>query len=167
MPQRYFFDTSALVGRYLVGAPGHAWVQALCDPAQPNLIGIVEITAAELAATYNQLVRGGTLRRIVCDRALTLFWRQIDAGAYNIVPVTSALVRRAADRCGVNSLKGYDAVQLAAALVHHEDARAFDASPAAAGAPALGGPIFLTEDIRLAAAATAEGFTIDNPVARP
>lgn len=167
MPQRYFFDTSALVARYLTGAPGHSWVQALCDPAQSNLIGIVDITGAELAATYNQLVRGGTLRRIVCDRALALFWHQVDAGAYNIVPVTSVLVRQAADLCRVHSLKGYDAVQLAAALIYREDARAFDLSQTAAGAVALGDPIFLTEDKRLTTAAAAEGFTVDNPVTHP
>jgi hypothetical protein len=113
MPQRYFLDTSALVSRYLRSATGYAWMGALCDPAAGNVIGLVEITGAELAATFNQMVRGGQIRKRLCDRSLVEFWQQVDGREYHIVPVTSALVRRAADLCGVHSLKGYDAVQLA------------------------------------------------------
>jgi predicted nucleic acid-binding protein len=167
MPQRYFLDTSALVSRYLRSATGYAWMGALCDPAAGNVIGLVEITGAELAATFNQMVRGGQIRKRLCDRSLVEFWQQVDGREYHIVPVTSALVRRAADLCGVHSLKGYDAVQLAAALLYRDDARALNAATVATGGPAYGDPIFLTEDNRLAQAATAEGFAVDTPLAHP
>lgn len=164
MPNRYFLDTSALVARYLTRAPGHVWTRDQCDPAGGNPIALVEITGAELSATFNQMTRGGQLGRRTCDRVLAAFWQQMDGGEYHIVPVTSALVRRAADLCGVHSLKGYDAIQLAAALLYRDDARTLDTVTAAPGGTPLGDPIFLTEDKRLADAATAEGFTVDNPL---
>jgi hypothetical protein len=45
--------------------------------------------------------------------------------------------------------------------------RVTDAVNAANGRPVLGDPTFLTEDNRLATAATAEGFTVDSPLAHP
>jgi len=166
MPNRYFLDTSALVARYLTRAPGHTWTRDLCDPASGNQIALVEITGAELAAAFNQILRSGQLGNRIRDRVLAAFWQQMDGGEYQVIPVTSALVRRASDLCNTHPLKGYDAVQLAAALTFRDDARAFDAS-AAPGGPIFGDPIFLTEDNRLATAATAEGFTVDSPLAHP
>jgi predicted nucleic acid-binding protein len=91
----------------------------------------------------------------------------MDSGGYHVIPVTSALIRRAADLCNMRPLKGYDAVQLAAALMYRDDARAFDAQTAASSSAILGDPIFLTEDKRLAAAASAEGFIVDSPLSHP
>jgi glucose-6-phosphate dehydrogenase assembly protein OpcA len=70
----YYLDTSALLPLLMRGAPGHAWLNALCDPATGNLIAIAEITEAEIAAALNQLVRGGVLKRNRCATALALFW---------------------------------------------------------------------------------------------
>ncbi len=164
MAQRYFLDTSALVPRYLRLAGGHVWVEALCASTTGNVIALVEIAGVEFCAALNQTVRGGTLRKRISNRRIAAFWNDIDTGAYEIIPVTGILVRRAADLCSVHSLKGYDAVQLAAALTYREDARVFDAAEAAAGRPVLGDPIFLTEDRQLATAAAAEGFAVDNPL---
>jgi predicted nucleic acid-binding protein len=167
MPQRYFLDTSALLARFLARAAGHNWVRGLCDPAARNTIAIVEITGAELAASLHQMVRGGNLRQRTCDRAYTAYWLQVDASEYQIVAVTSILVRRAADLCRSHSLRGYDSVQLAAGLTFRDDARLADSQSADLGNPILGDPIFLTEDRRLAEAALAQGFTIDSPVNHP
>ncbi len=167
MPAAYFLDTSALIPQYLTRAPGHAWVESICAPASQNIIAIAEITEAEFAAALNQLARGGTLRRKRCDTVLALFWVRVDTGAYTTVPVSSQLIRRAAQLCSVHSLKGYDAVQLAAALTFRDDIRVADAASLAAGGAIVGDPIFLTEDNRLAAAAGAEGFTVDSPLAHP
>ena len=167
MPNRYFLDTSALLACYLARAPGHAWIRGICDPASHNTIAIVEITGAELAASLHQLTHGGVLRRKTCDSSVAAYWLQVGSRQYRIVPVTSALVRRAADLCGMHSLRGYDAVQLAAALTFRDDARTADANSASAGGTPLGDPIFLAEDKRLSDAATAEGFAIDNPRSHP
>lgn len=168
MPQRFFLDTSALVVRYLRRAIGHAWVQHICDDASHNTITIAEITEAELAATMNQLVRGGLMRASSCKRSLAVFWRQVDGNEYRILHVTSPIIRRAADLCDVHSLKGYDAVQLACALTYRDDVRIADAAAASiAGGPTLGDPILLTEDKRLSDAARAEGFAVDTRAAHP
>jgi predicted nucleic acid-binding protein len=167
MPVRYFLDTSALVARYLRWAAGHVWMRGICDPTSGNTIALVEIVGAEFAAACNQMMRGGLLRRRTCDRALTEFWTHIDGGGYQILPVNSLLVRRAADLCATHSLKGYDAVQLAAALTFRDDTRTADATITSTSGLILGDPIFQTEDNRLATAATAEGFTVDSPLAHP
>ncbi|MGH2514470.1 MAG: type II toxin-antitoxin system VapC family toxin [Ktedonobacterales bacterium] len=168
MPQRFFLDTSALIVRYLRRAVGHAWVQRICDDASHNTITIAEITEAELAATMNQLVRGGLMRNTSCKRVLSVFLRQVDGNEYRILPITSSVIRRAASLCDVHSLKGYDAIQLACALTYRDDVRIADAAAASiAGAPLLGDPIFLAEDKRLGDAARAEGFTVDTPAAHP
>jgi predicted nucleic acid-binding protein len=130
-------------------------------------MAIAEITESELAAALNQLVRGRVIRKKTPDEALVLFWDQINAGEYRIIPIILTLIRHAADLCNLHSLRGYDTVQLAAALTFREDIRLADAAGAAAGGTPLGDPIFLTEDKRLADAATAEGFAVDTPTAHP
>jgi uncharacterized protein len=163
VPQRYFFDTSALIARYLVRAAGHAWVEQLRDPANQNSMALAEVTGAELAAALFQLARGNTIRRRLAENAVAHYWREIDSDAYHVVPISGAIVRRAADLCAVHALRGYDAVQLACALTFRDDARAADALPSTQ--TPLGDPIFITEDRRLMAAASAEGFPVDTPLA--
>ena len=170
MPSLYFLDTSALLPGFLPRAPGNAWVKSICDTQAHNVITIAEVTAAELAASLNQLVRGGIVRKKRCAEALALFWDQVDSGSYNIIPVTSSIVRRAADLCEFHPLRGYDAVQLATALAFRDVARAArqtNATGAAQSAVGFDDPIFLTEDNRLTSAATAEGFAVDTPLAHP
>jgi hypothetical protein len=93
MPQRYFLDTSALVARYLRSATGYAWIGALCDPAAGNVLALVEITGAELAATFNQMVRGGR------DAGAPLPRGERSAGIYrvsvvSVISVVSLWLRR-------------------------------------------------------------------------
>lgn len=167
MPSRYFMDTSALIARFLTRAVGHRWMQAICDQSTGNSIAIAEITAAELASAFNQLARGGALRKSRCDQSLALFRQQVAAGHYQLVPVTWDNIERAATLCDVHPLRGYDAVQLACALAFREDARLLDAAAAVAGTATPGDPIFVTEDQRLSAGAAAEGFMVDSPLLHP
>ncbi|MGH2517979.1 MAG: type II toxin-antitoxin system VapC family toxin [Ktedonobacterales bacterium] len=161
MSVSYFFDTSALLPRFLRGSPGHLWVEHVCSPASGNTIALAQVTLAELAASLNQLVRGGILRRRRIEIALSALWRQVDASEYSLIPVDLMMVRRAAALCDVHSLKGYDAIQLACALTVRDSVRA------APAAMSLGEPVFLTEDNRLHDAALAEGFVVDTPLAHP
>ncbi|MGO8949963.1 MAG: type II toxin-antitoxin system VapC family toxin [Ktedonobacterales bacterium] len=149
MPAPYYLDTSALLPRLLKRAPGHAWVEHICGADSQNVIALAEITEAEIAASLNQLVRGGTLRQKLCNDALALFWSQVKGNEYTIIPVTTPIVRRAADLCGMRALKGYDAVQLACALIFREDVRRTNAANTNPDDLALADPIFLTEDERL------------------
>lgn len=136
-------------------------------PSQHNVVALAEITAVEIASALNQLVRAGTLKRNRLATALAVFWSQIDSGHYLILPISTSIIRRAAELCSLHSLKGYDAVQLACALTFRDDIRSADISLAATGGIAIGDPIFVTEDLRLRDAANAEGFTIDSPISHP
>lgn len=160
----YFVDTSALLPRLLRRAPGHSWLNQICDPQSQNLITIAEVTEVEVAAALNQLVRGGALRKKVCDEALALFWRQVDTGEYNVVPVSTGLIRRASELCSFRAVKGYDAIQLTCALVTRDTVRLSDAVSVAHGGSPLGDPIFLTSDNKLSEAAVAEGLVVDSPL---
>jgi hypothetical protein len=142
-------------------------MQTICDSSTGNSITIAEITAVELVSALNQLARGGVLRRTRRDQSLALFWQQVAAAQYQLVPVTWTNIERAASLCDIHPLRGYDAVQLACALAYRDDARLLDAAVVAPGTGPLGDPIFVTEDQRLSTAATAEGFTVDSPLLHP
>jgi predicted nucleic acid-binding protein len=166
LPQRrrYYFDTNALLARFLTRVPGSAMVRALCEPDAHHTLLLAEITEVELCATLNQLRRGGGLRTRTCERLITIFWQQTSAGEYAILPITTEIVRRAAALCAVHSLRGYDAVQLSCALVARDAARLADAdADASAEGVVAGDPIFLTADKRLQQAVLAEGFVLLDP----
>lgn len=165
--QRYYLDTSALIARYLVRAPGHAWTRDICEPRNGNTLILAQITGAELGAALNQLARTGALRKKLTDAGIAAFWTQVSAGEFVFVPITIAVVQSAADLCGTYPLKRYDGVQLACALVAREDARLADAATSVSRGQPLGDPIFLTEDHKLRDAAAAEGFAVDSPLAHP
>jgi uncharacterized protein len=166
LPQRrrYYFDTNALLARFLTRVPGSAMVRSLCEPNAHHTLLLAEITEVELCATLNQLRRGGGLRTRTCERLIAIFWQQVSAGEYAILPVTAAIVHRAAALCAVHSLRGYDAVQLSCALAGRDAARLADADAKVSAAGAVAGdPIFLTADKRLQQAALAEGFVLLDP----
>lgn len=167
MSTAYFLDTSALLLRFLTKLAGHTWVQEICDPSQRNLLIIAEITETEIASALNQLVRGNIIRRKSCDIALTAFWTQVNNGEYVVVPISTTIVRRAAELCNVRPLKGMDALQLACALSARDDLRLVAPLGAASGGPPFNEPIFLTEDNKLRDAAIAEGFVFDTPLNHP
>lgn len=156
-PAAYFLDTSALLPRFMRRAPGYAWINQICAPEQGNVLGLAEITEAEITSALYQLTRGGVLKAKRRDTWLDLFWDQMDDGEYSIIPITSATIRSAADLCRRHPLKGYDAVQLACALAFFADMRTVKSAPATM--------MFLSEDQRLLAAASAEGFAVDSPLA--
>jgi predicted nucleic acid-binding protein len=146
----YFLDTSTLVKRY-VRETGTAWVQALAAPAAGHSLFLVRITLAELVAAVTRRERGGQLSAPSAATALADFQYDFDH-QYVIVEVSPALVARAATLARTHALRGYDAVQLAAALEVH------------AQAPSL---TLLSADAGLNAAAATEGILVDNPNTHP
>lgn len=146
----YFLDTSTVVKRYAqeIGTP---WVQALAAPAAGHLLAVVRITLAETVAAVTRKERGGFLTPQAAATALQDF--QVDfARQYVIVEVSAGLVAQAARLARKHALRGYDAVQLAAALEVHSQI------------PTL---TLLSADSNLNSAAMAEGLTTDNPNTHP
>lgn len=106
-----YLDTSALVKLY-VEEPGSTAVAAGVERA--TAVATARVTYAEARATFARLARegeltGADLRQVV--RELDEEW-----GMYGIVDVSDAVVRRAGALAERHGLRGYDAVQLAAAL---------------------------------------------------
>lgn len=108
----YFFDSSALVKRYVVES-GTQWVCDLCDPATGHTLYIVRITGAEVIAALARRTRTGSLTQSAAQNTMAAF-RDDFGGSYLISELTPALVERAMDLAQMYGLRGYDAVQLAA-----------------------------------------------------
>jgi len=148
----YYFDSSALVKRYLTEI-GSGWVLAITNPADGHTIVVAEITRVEVAAALAARHRAPAgLTRAERDDAVDLLHNHYDI-EYQSIATTPALLDRAVSLTQNYRLRSYDAVQLATALLAHEQL-------AAAGLPGL---IFTVADNDLVAAAQAEGLATENP----
>lgn len=115
----FYLDTSALVKRYCPEV-GSTWISALTNPVTGNTIILSEITMAETAAVFaakHRASRGITRRER--DDALALFQHHC-AIDYDLVPVTRATIDLAVNLTQSHRLRGYDAVQLATALLANQ-----------------------------------------------
>ena len=150
MAATYFVDSSALVKRYVLET-GTAWVQTLTAPAAGHSLFLVRITLVETVAALTRQERGGHVSAQAAAMALADFEYDF-THQYFVVEVSAALVAQAAALARSHALRGYDAVQLAAALQVH------------ALAPSL---TLLSADTGLNAATTAEGLLVDDPNSHP
>lgn len=148
----YFLDASAVVKRYLTEA-GSDTVAGLVDPSSSNTIVLAEITRVEVAAALAARHRAGTgLTRQERDNAVALLLRHCEQ-EYRMVPLTPEILGRAVELTQNHRLRGYDAVQLAAALVVNNSLIAAE----------LAELIFVTADRDLIRAATAEHLPAEDP----
>ncbi len=110
----YFFDTSAIVKRYVQEA-GTRWIRDLTRRGQPDLLYLARITTVELTSAVARRRRGGSLTVPRARSILTRFQRQI-VGRYVMVEMTPPLLTAAAKLTDQHALRAYDTVQLATAL---------------------------------------------------
>ena len=106
-----YLDTSALVKLYVAeegSPPVQTWVGAA------DFLFTVSITYAETRAALAQSRRAGVLSASELRKAVTEF--DLAWPGYNAIQVDEALVLRAGALAEEHALRGYDAVQLAAAL---------------------------------------------------
>jgi predicted nucleic acid-binding protein len=152
----YFFDSSALVKRYLAEV-GTAWVRGLVDPFASNTVWIAELTEVEIASAVaaRQRAPRGISRR-VRDATIALLSLHCSS-EYRLVALNRPILDTAIDLTQRHRLRAYDAVQLATAL-------ATNTALLTAGLPA---PIFIAADSDLIAAARAEGLDADDPNLHP
>ena len=151
----YYMDSSCLVKRY-VNEIGSGWVLSITDPIAENEIYTVRITGVEVVSAISRRKRDGTI--IPADAAMVIATLKNDLlNEYQIIEVTEQLVNRAMTLAETYVLRGFDAVQLAAACE-------VQALCIASGIPPLS---FLSADKGLNAAAIAEGLPVDDPNAHP
>ncbi len=148
-------DSSALVKRY-IAETGSAWVQSQTDPAAGNQLYVARITGMEMIAAITRRQRSGATPSADAAAAITAFRADL-AVAFFPLDVSEGLVSHAMDLAERHGLRGYDAVQLAAALELNARCLAAGAAP----------PLVITADTELNRAAAAEGLAVDDPNAHP
>lgn len=147
----YYLDSSAFVKRY-VAESGTPWVRDLFDPSAEHVTYTVRISGAEIVTALFTRARTGSLAPAAAATVATRFRADFER-VVAVVEVTREIVERAMDLATQRDLRGYDSVQLAAALAVHE-VRETQALP----------PLtFVCADARLNQAAAAEGLGVINP----
>lgn len=110
----YFCDTSALVKRY-VAETGSAWLTATIAPQAGNYVFIARIAFVEVISAIARRERGKHISPTDAKTAQTQFETDYSSEFFN-VEISENLINEAANLAGKHALRGYDAVQLAAAL---------------------------------------------------
>lgn len=152
----FYLDASAVVKRYSPET-GSAWVRGLTDPPTGHIIVLGEITLAEVAAALAAKYRApGGITQEERDDALALFLSHCDT-EYELIALNRFIIDRAVSLTQNHKLRGYDAVQLATALVANE-------ALTAVGLPGL---TFIAADRDLLTAANAEGLDAEDPNRHP
>jgi len=147
----YYLDTSALVKRYIQEA-GTTWLIDITDPVANHDLYIVRITGPEMIAAFFRKVRMQEMTNADASRATANFKTDF-ANQYQIVEITSDLADRAMNLAQQYGLRGYDAVQLAAASELHTVRNSM-------GLPPL---TFISADNNLNTAARADGMMTEDP----
>ena len=158
----YFFDTSALVKRY-VNETGSAWVGQVTDPKSSNKIYITRITGVEIVSALMKKVRDtkSPLPLDAAKKAIAEF-RNDFQNQYELLRITDSLLQTAMELPEKHKLRAYDAVQLSAALI-------ISTQSVQQGIPATGIPslVLVASDSELLDAAQAEGLAVDDPRNHP
>jgi predicted nucleic acid-binding protein len=147
----YFLDTSALVKRHVQEA-GTAWVRHLARAGTPHDLYLARITAVEIFAAITRRERGGSFTPAQGAAILGHFRRHLTR-RYIVVELSPTLLEDAMRLARTHGLRGYDAVQLAAA-------RMLNQQRVAAG---LSTVTLVSADAELNVAALAEGVLVEDP----
>jgi predicted nucleic acid-binding protein len=147
----YFCDSSAIVKCY-VQEQGSAWMVALLDAAAVHHLYLARTTGVEVIAAMRRRARHDDIAATDVAAALAQF-RQDLSGLYRIIEITPALVTRAMALAETYALRGYDAVQLAAAV------------EVRARGDTLGLPVLtlVSADEEFNVAARAQGLEVEDP----
>jgi predicted nucleic acid-binding protein len=147
----YYLDTSGLVKRY-VAETGTGWVQDITDPVNGHDIFVAKFAGPEAVSAFVRQTPPVPKLATVLANFRFDFHNQ-----YQQLALTDAVIGAAMMVAETHWLRGYDAVQLAAALELH-------ALRDAAGLPPL---VFVSADVALHNAAAREGLLVEDPNANP
>jgi len=147
----YFFDSSALAKRYVTEA-GSNWVKSICNPDAHNVIVCSNLAEVEVSSVFCRRCREGHITTRERNGLIATLNHDCNA-EYYLIEVTNTIRNRAIDLLKNYPLRGYDAMQLATALVANQIL-------VSNGLPAL---TFVCADNRLCNAANSEGLIVENP----
>ena len=151
----YFFDSSAAVKNY-ISEVGTNWIKSILVTIPQTEIFMASITEVEVIAAFSRRRKGKTLT--TNDAAVLISQFKADFSKdYTTVEIVPKIISQAVHLADQHSLRGYDAVQLAAAL---EIYRKLISLKVNFGSSTL---TFVSADNQLNSAAQAEGLTIENP----
>ena len=135
---------------------GTIWVRSVTSPGDGHILFVALISGAEVVAAIAKRERLGSLSSADAQQAISDFQNHFQA-QYSVIALTQEIVERAMALAPKQSLRGYDAVQLAAALILNDELIASG-----------NGPItFVSADNDLNNAAAQEGLAVEDPQAHP
>lgn len=148
----YFFDTNS-IAKYYVTETGSVWVRRTIND-ETNSKLITAITLPELAAALARMQRTGRFGKKFMLRSYTHFRSDIRRRLFHSHPVDETTLRLASDLALKHPLRGYDAVQVATAILAQQRT--------------LGHPItFVTSDRQVLTVAGDEGLMTEDPEQHP
>ncbi len=147
----YFVDSSGLVKRYVVET-GSKWILDLVRPSANNLIYVARISGVEVVSALARKRKGNLLDLQKASKAISRFEKHFDL-RYQKINITIDLINSAMSLADKHALRGYDAVQLAAAVEIESERKSLGASRL----------IFVSADNELNNVAKTEGLAIENP----
>lgn len=149
----YFLDSSALLKRYIDEA-GSEWVRAIIQQSSRPCF-IAQVAGVEIVSAITRLSASKSITSRAKDKAIAEFKRDF-AGSYDIAMLSMDVTESAMRLAERRVLRGYDAIQLAAALFVSERAqrRSIDL-------------LFVCADSQLNRAALVEGLVVENPNDHP
>ncbi|MCY7375367.1 MAG: type II toxin-antitoxin system VapC family toxin [Pyrinomonadaceae bacterium] len=151
----YFFDSSGIVKNYVIET-GTNWVQSIFNSVATNVIYAVSIAEVEVIAAFARRLKGKTLT--VADAATASAQFRYDfVNDLRVVEIEPILLNRAVDLAEKYALRGYDAVQLAAALEIYTRLINLKIDFTVSTFT------FVSADNELNSAAQNEGLTVENP----
>jgi predicted nucleic acid-binding protein len=147
----FYLDSSALVKRYVQEA-GTAWVTEIVAPTSANSVYMARLSAVEVISALTRRERAGTCAPAEADAARAQFRRELSS-QYRAVDLGLLLIDVAMAIAERHGLRGYDAVQLAAALSLRDELAGLNGVKL----------VLVSADGELNAAAEAEGLDVENP----
>lgn len=147
----FFLDSSALVKRYVLET-GSRWIRDHTDPETEHHSYVALIAGAEVVAALMRQQRTRALSAEDAAKAIAAFRQEFDS-LYHVVAITEEVVAEAMELTQTHPLRGYDAVQLAAALQIQLQRKVAGLKPLT----------FISADTNLNDAASREGFAVENP----
>ena len=151
----HYFDSSALV-KYYAQETGTNWVRGLIDVQPANEIFTALVTGAEIVAALKRRERMNLIAATDAATALAVFKNQFRI-RFKAFRTSDVVVDRAMDLAERHKLRGYDAIQLASALLIEERMTIQGVGPL----------MLISADVELNQAAQAERLLTDDPNQHP